>query len=134
MNLPSEQNTDTELSRPGDQPSEAAHEPAYSIWQRLESSLGPVLAGLLIDIIDLSTFGPFGIFSGMLLGGSMALWICSIYGIPRKQRWFWALLAGVYCTIPMTEFIPIATLAGAYARYRRPPLSTENEECAEDTP
>ncbi len=61
------------------------------------------------------------------------MWICSIYCIPKKQRWIWALLAGAYCTIPMTEFIPIATLAGAYMRFLKPPAEEKNDECAEDT-
>jgi hypothetical protein len=105
-----------------------------SLLRRLESAFGPIIAGLLIDVIDLSTFGTFGIFSGMLLGGMLAYWICAIYAIPVKQRWIWVLLAGIYCTIPMTEFIPIATIAGAYVRYIHPPTLKKEEACAEDTP
>ena len=105
-----------------------------NLWFRLESAFGPIIAGILIDIMDLSTFGPIGIFSGMLVGGALAYWICHIYAIPMKQRWIWVMLAGGYCTIPMTEFIPIATIAGAYVRYRNPPTAAQEEPCVEDTP
>lgn len=85
--------------------------------KRAERAFGPVIAGLIIDIVDLATFGPIGIFSGMIIGGLAAYWVCSIYGMPMKQRLLWALAAGTYCTIPFTEIFPLATLIGAYARY-----------------
>lgn len=115
-------------------PSEAEPTTHDSLLRRLESAFGPIIAGLLIDVMDLSTFGIFGIASGMVLGGILAWWICAIYAIPTKQRWIWVLLAGIYCTIPMTEFIPIATIAGAYVRYTHPPVLEKEEACAEDTP
>ena len=105
------------------------------LLRRLESAFGPILAGMLIDLVDLATFGPIGIATGMLLGGGVAWWLCAIYGIPARQRWLWSLLAGAYCTIPMTEPFPIATLIGAYIRFKRPPASKEEKPvCADDTP
>lgn len=91
--------------------------PDNSLFVRLERAFGPVLGGLLIDFIDLATFGPVGVFFGMIIGGAAAYWVCSIYRMPIRQRIIWAIAAGVYCTIPFTEALPLATLIGAYARF-----------------
>ena len=130
----SETNRQEAPATPDEELAENSRSPTQdSMLRRLESAFGPIIAGVLIDIMDLSTFGVFGIFTGMILGGMLAYWICAIYAIPLKQRWIWVLLAGVYCTIPMTEFIPIATIAGAYVRYRHPPTLRSEDTCAEDT-
>jgi hypothetical protein len=86
-------------------------------WQRLENAFGPIIGGLVIDLVDFTTFGPLGFAFGMVLGGLAAWWVCSIYHLPLRQRLFWACLAGLYCTVPNTELIPIATLIGAAARF-----------------
>ena len=79
-------------------------------FRRLTMAFGPIVAGLLIDTIDFMTLGRLGIMLGMLIGGSAAYWVASIYRLPIWQRLIWALLAGLYCTAPRTEFIPAATL------------------------
>ncbi len=83
-----------------------------------ERAFGPVLAGLLIDLVDLATFGPMGLFLGFILGGGVAWYLCGLYGLPLRQKLMWTIAAGVYCTIPFTEFIPVGTLVGAFIRYR----------------
>lgn len=88
-----------------------------------ERAFGPVLAGLLIDLIDLATFGPIGIALGFALGGGIAWYITGLYRLPARQRVAWTVAAGTYCTIPITEFIPVGTLVGAFVRYRE--LKTE---------
>jgi hypothetical protein len=85
--------------------------------KRLENAFGPIAAGLIIDTIDIATFGPIGFMIGPFIGGIATFWICSIYGMPVWQRLFWALSAGVYCAFPKTEFIPMATMIGACARF-----------------
>jgi hypothetical protein len=125
------QSPNTTLDRPPQEHSPIPKQEG-SLLRRLESAFGPIVAGLLIDVMDLSTMGPIGLICGMPLGGGLAYWICSIYGIPMKQRWIWVALAGIYCTIPSTGFIPVATFTGAYVRFRNPPPRNENT-CAEDT-
>ncbi len=87
------------------------------VWRRFEDAFGPILAGMIIDTVDVITFGRFGLLAGMVIGGTAAFWIDSIYRLPVWQRFLWALAAGIYCTIPRTEFIPVATLMGAFARF-----------------
>ena len=89
----------------------------------MHRALGPIVAGLVIDLVDLATFGPLGIFVGFILGGAAGWYLGRFYGYSETTRWWLALIAGIYCTIPMTEFIPLATLSGAVARFFQEPRS-----------
>ena len=87
-------------------------------WRRFNWTFGPVLAGMIIDSVDLLTFGPLKRFLGFPLGAFAGFWMGSIFRLPMHQRLLCGLAAGVYCVIPGLEFIPLATLVGAYVRYR----------------
>lgn len=86
--------------------------------QRLNRAFGPVVAGLVIDFVDLSTFGPIGTYLGLPIGGFAGYWMGRALGLERKPSLLCALLAGIYCMLPGTEMIPVATVVGALARYR----------------
>ncbi len=85
--------------------------------ERLHRAFGPLVGGAMLDLVDLSSFGPFGI-GGFFVGGLTGWWICSIYNIATSTRLILALLAGIYCLFPLTEFIPVATLLSAFIRFR----------------
>jgi hypothetical protein len=87
-------------------------------WRQLNRAFGPILAGLVIDSVDLFTFGPLKRFIGLPAGALAGYWMGSIFRLPLRQRLLCALAAGVYCMIPGLEFIPLATLIGAYVRFR----------------
>ena len=93
-------------------------QPKPSQGQRLNRAFGPVVAGLIIDFVDLATFGPIGTYLGLPIGGFAGYWMGRALGLERKPSLLCALLAGVYCMIPGTEMIPVATIVGALARYR----------------
>ena len=78
--------------------------------------LGPMLAGLAIDAVDLVTFGPIGIYTGMFVGGAVGYWLAPGLGFPPKGRWLSALMTGIYCTMPITGFIPAAAIAAGLSR------------------
>ena len=78
--------------------------------------VGPMLAGLAIDAVDLMTFGPIGIYAGMIVGGAVGYWLAPGLGFPPKGRWLSALMTGVYCTMPITGFIPAAAIAAGLSR------------------
>jgi len=86
--------------------------------KRLNRAFGPVIAGLIIDLVDLSTFGPMGFYFGLPLGGGCGYWMGRTLGLSHKHSFYCALAAGIYCMIPVSEFLPLATLVGAFARYR----------------
>lgn len=70
-----------------------------------------MLAGLAIDALDLLTYGPIGIYAGMILGGVVGWWLAPRLGFPPHARWICALATGIYCTVPLTGFVPAAMLA-----------------------
>ena len=75
-----------------------------------------MLAGLAIDALDLATFGPIGIYTGMILGVAVGWWLAPVLGFPPRARWLSGLVTGVYCTLPLTGFIPAATIAAGVTR------------------
>ncbi len=77
---------------------------------------GPMIAGLAIDGLDLMTFGPIGLYGGLLLGGGVGYWLAPTLGFPPKGRWIAALMTGIYCTIPLTGFIPAAAIAAGLSQ------------------
>ena len=93
-------------------------QPKPSQAQRLNRAFGPVVAGLVIDFVDLATFGPIGLYLGLPIGAFAGYWMGRALGLDRKPSLLCALAAGIYCMMPGTEMIPIATVVGALARYR----------------
>lgn len=90
-------------------------------FERLVYALGPLSAGIVIDVLDFATFGPIGIFAGVLVGG-YAGWILSGYeGLDRSLRIAFTICAAAYMTIPFTEPIPIATMLILAARFFQGP-------------
>jgi len=86
---------------------------------RWGGALGPVLAGMIIDILDLATFGVTGIYIGFLLGAPAGWYLARRLGLDLKRALLTAICCGVYCTIPVTSPIPVATLIGVWARARQ---------------
>ena len=100
---------------PGDDDAQPAREPGR--WER---ALGPVLAGLTLDLVDLTTFGPMGMLLGLFVGAGVGWYLTGVLGLPRKWRRILTALAAIYCMIPFTEFVPAATVFGALGRFFEP--------------
>lgn len=106
-------------SHPSDEPAVNPAPPAApQTLQRLNRAFGPIVAGIIIDLVDFATFGPIGLVLGLPVGGLAGYWMGRCLGLERKACLWCALAAGIYCTIPFTELIPLATIVGAYARFR----------------
>ena len=88
----------------------------------------PLLGGLILDFADLLTLGPIGLYTGMIVGGIIGWLISGIYGFSRNGRIILSLLAGIYCTIPGTFFVPLATMVAAMARFREKPAPPSDEQ------
>ncbi len=79
-----------------------------------KARIGPLTAGLIVDVVDLSTFGAPGLVIGALAG-----WV-----LAGQLRFSWrgrlsaAAACGVYCLFPPTNFLPLATLIAAFAPVR----------------
>jgi hypothetical protein len=90
-----------------------------SLLARLHRALGPLAGAFILDFTDLVTLGPIGLGLGLMVGGAVGWWISSIYGLSRRQRSFWTLLSGIYCTLPFTAIFPFATLLSAATRFQK---------------
>lgn len=100
----------------GDASRALAAQPADGPLQRLQRSLGPVLGGLVLDTVDLATFGPVGLYGGFLLGGAVGWWVATLYGFGGARRGLVTGLAALYTGFPGTAFIPLATIVGGLVR------------------
>jgi hypothetical protein len=87
-------------------------------FKKLYRALGPLAGGILLDTLDLATFGPFGLYIGWLVGLVVGWWIASIHEFGPMGKASFAALAAVYLTMPMTELFPVATIVSAAARFR----------------
>ncbi len=105
-----------------------AAEPVEGVWEkppakkstarRLNVAFGPIMAGAIIDLVDVATFGPLRRFIGFPAGAIAGYWMASIFKLPQRQRLLMSLAAGIYCLIPGHSVIPLATMIGAYIRFR----------------
>ena len=78
--------------------------------------MAAVLAGMLLDTVDLLTFGPFGLYGGFLLAGAVGWWVAGEFGFEGRTRWLIVAASAVYAATPATEFLPLGTIAGALVR------------------
>ena len=72
-------------------------------WERLA-------AGLLIDAADLLLMGPLGLRLGLPVGLVLGLVVGRLLRLGAGQRLGLAALTGLYCALPGTSLLPLATL------------------------
>ncbi|MCP4452720.1 MAG: hypothetical protein GY809_14755 [Planctomycetes bacterium] len=80
-------------------------------WQRYHRVVFPIVGGIILDCADLATYGPAGLYTGMIVGCTLGWLISDFYEYSKKGRVVFAILAGVYCTTPGTFLLPLATLS-----------------------
>jgi hypothetical protein len=114
---PASENRSIEIDEDDLKVMDAAPQPTANMGRRINRAFGPIAAGLLIDVIDFTSFGPIGLVLGLPLGGFVGYWMGRSLGLSRKASLWCALAAGVYCMTPATEFIPLAMIVGACARF-----------------
>lgn len=105
-----------------------------SILSRIYYALGPLAAGIMLDALDLATFGPVGIFAGALVGAYAGWVIGEFEGLSRNGRITLACCAAVYMTIPTTEPIPLATAFSLVARFMKGPRENPEEPEKDEGP
>jgi hypothetical protein len=76
---------------------------------RWSTALSAVGTALLLDAADLITFGPIGVWTGLLLGGLLGWGLAPQLGFPGR-RWLPSILAGLYCMMPGTALMPLAAI------------------------
>jgi hypothetical protein len=93
--------------------------------RRLNYALGPIGAGMMIDAVDFITYGPIGLILGLPVGAAAGYWLGRSMRLESHMCWICAAVAGIYCTIPGTELLPLGTLVGALVRFQDDDSVTE---------
>ena len=78
--------------------------------------LVPFAAAALLDAVDLATFGPLGLWVGFVLGALTGWFLADSLGFKRQNRWMGGALGGLYCMLPGTSVLPVATIVTALRR------------------
>ncbi len=107
----------TGRDEPTAQESPADPPAAPGLGHRLRRALGPLLPGLVIDGLDLLTFGPAAPWVGPLVGAPAGWFLARGSGLGRTHSGLVAVACGVYCALPFTTALPLATMIGAWARF-----------------
>ena len=89
-----------------------------STGERLLRSFGPLAGGLLIDLVDLATFGTVGLVLGPIIGGLLGWWLAIIYRLGLLGQCVIIAITAAYCAFPGTGLLPLATLVFALIRFR----------------
>jgi hypothetical protein len=95
--------------------------------RRLLRRFGPLFGGMLLDLVDLATFGPAGLYGGFLLGGAAGWWLGHRFGLGPRHRTTLALAAAAYSATPATEALPLGTLIGGLVQVARKPAPPSEE-------
>lgn len=70
----------------------------------------PIVAALAIDLADFATAGPIGLIAGLAVGGVLTTIVALASGVRPGRALLLGMLGGIYCALPMTEAIPLATM------------------------
>lgn len=100
--------------RPPD-PGHGRSEPAEKLLE-LGDAVGPILGGLLVDVLDAATVTPV---LGLILGWPLGYYILRQMGLRPGAAGRLGALVAVYCAIPGTLGLPIATLVGVGVKVRQ---------------
>lgn len=74
---------------------------------------GPIFAALAIDLADLATAGPIGLALGVLIGGVLTTTVAAANGATTRRAVGLGLAGAIYCALPLTEAVPLATILTA---------------------
>ena len=85
--------------------------------ERLLRAFGPLGAGLILDFADLTTFGVIGFYLGPIIGGLLGWWLASVYRFGPVGQCIIILIAAVYCALPGTGMMPLATIVFALIKF-----------------
>lgn len=120
----------TESAADVDVQAESSAPRASTLPGRVNRAFGPVAAGMVIDFVDFATFGPLGLVLGLPVGGLAGYWMGTALGLSRRASVGCAVAAAIYCTLPGTELIPLATIVGACVRFRESGKQRKSTETA----
>lgn len=92
-------------------------------FNRLGFAFGPLVAGMILDVLDFATFGPIGLVAGAVVGGYAGWILARFEHVDPPLRTAIAICAAAYMMIPFTEVVPAATILVLLARFFTGPKS-----------
>ena len=105
---------------------------------RPDGTLGwaPIAAALAIDLADFATAGPLGLLTGLFVGASLTTVVALLSGARPRRAFGLGLLGAIYCALPLTEPIPLATMLTALHGFllRRKHAAQSADPASEDAP
>lgn len=103
-------------ARPSPRAARVAARARHELAQADRHGLLPIAGGLAIDVVDFATMGPIGVFAGAIVGGFVTWTVASRHGLSSRMVAMMTFLGALYCTIPFTELLPLATLLAIVSR------------------
>ncbi len=88
-----------------------------STSERFLRAFGPLGGGILLDLADLTTFGALGFYLGPVIGSLLGWWLARVYGLGVWGQCGLIFIAALYCALPLTSLVPVATLVFALIRF-----------------
>ncbi|MCB1583415.1 MAG: hypothetical protein R3E90_01385 [Marinicella sp.] len=88
-----------------------------STGERMLRAFGPLGGGILLDVADLTTFGSFGLYLGPLVGALLGWWLATVYKFGVWGQCGLIFVAALYCALPLTSLVPLATVVFALIRF-----------------
>ncbi len=85
--------------------------------ERLLRAFGPLGGGILLDVADLSTFGALGLYLGPVVGALLGWWLACVYKLGIWGQCGLIFVAALYCALPLTSLVPVATIVFALIRF-----------------
>ena len=87
----------------------------------------PIVAALAIDLADFVTAGPLGLVAGLAVGGVLTATVAASAGARPRRVALLALVGGLYCALPLTEALPLATVLAVLHRALAPRAAVSSE-------
>jgi hypothetical protein len=78
--------------------------------REMGSGWAPILTALAIDLADFAMIGPTGIVAGFGVGFALTFMLTLATNVPLRRAAVLSVLAGVYCMLPITDVVPLATM------------------------
>jgi hypothetical protein len=73
----------------------------------------PIFAAIAIDLADLAMTGPIGLVAGLVVGGVLTMVVALLCGVRPRRAIGLGVLGGIYCALPVTDLVPLATMLTA---------------------
>ena len=87
------------------------------------AGLLPVVGGVIIDVADVVSLGGLGGVGGAMIGALITYGVCSQTQMSRLRTMGLTMAGAIYCALPFTEALPLATLLALVTSFASRPAA-----------